>query len=181
MTDSVPVARLVAPDVNDVRALAAIILEADADQGMGYASLAEAILSHSKWPALVQRFHPQEPTQPVPTPTNAPDPIAEVLPASGEDWAAVVRKAAQPDGHEARVMLEIQQRLVTVEGPVVKAEPEPAPRLMQLGLTRDLQKALGYVEVEGAFLCESDRYAIAYHLVFNTEFGPLLLKALKQS
>lgn len=127
MTDSVPVARLVAPDVNDVRALAAIILEADADQGMGYASLAEAILSHPAWPALAEQFHPQEPTQPVPTPTNAPDPIAEVLPASGEDWAAVVRKAAQPDGHEARVMLEIQQRLVTVEGPVVKAEPEPAP------------------------------------------------------
>jgi hypothetical protein len=58
---------------------------------------------------------------------ESPDPIAEVLPASGEDWAAVVRKAAQPDGHEARVMLEIQQRLVAVEGPVVKAKPEPEP------------------------------------------------------
>ena len=47
MTDSVPVASLVGPYPDDVLALAAIILEADADQGMGYASLAEAILSHS--------------------------------------------------------------------------------------------------------------------------------------
>jgi hypothetical protein len=67
------------------------------------------------------------PIQPAP----APEPIAEVLPASGEDWAAVVRKAAQPDGHEARVMLEIQQRLVAVEGPVSKAEPEPEPEPLE--------------------------------------------------
>ena len=177
MTNSVPVANLVGPYPDDV--LAAIIREVDASNP-GPAGLTEAILRHPAWPALAEQFHPQEPTQPVPTPTNAPEPIAEVLPASGEDWAAVVRKAAQPDGHEARVMLEIQQRLVTVEGPVSKAEPEPAPRLVKLGLTRNLQKALGYVEIEGAPLCESDRYALAYHLVFNTEFGPLLLKAPKQ-
>jgi hypothetical protein len=127
MTDSVPVASLVGPYPDDVLALAAIIREVDGSNRMGAAGLAEAILSHSAWPALAEQFHPQEPTQPVPTPTNAPDPIAEVLPASGEDWAAVVRKAAQPDGHEARVMLEIQQRLVAVEGPIVKAKPEPEP------------------------------------------------------
>jgi hypothetical protein len=144
MTDSVPVASLVGPYPDDVLTLAVIIREAEVNQGMGYTSLAEAILSHPAWPALVQRFHPQEPAQPVPANDPAPDPIAEVLPASGEDWAAVVRKAAQPDGHEARVMLEIQQRLVTVEGPVVKAEPvrepvkQPAP---PWGLWRPMDEA----------------------------------------
>jgi hypothetical protein len=121
----------------------------------------------------------------VPTPTNAPDPIAEVLPASGEDWAAVVRKAAQPDGHEARVMLEIQQRLVTVEGPVVKAEPVRESMAtegnMKLQLISDLQHALGrFFDIEGKTLISGSRFSIARYLVLDTKIGSLLLKALKQ-
>jgi len=191
MTNSVPVANLVGPYADEVLMLAAIIQDTwSVKNGRSGSflvtnlSLAEAILSHALWPTLVRRYHPQEPAQPVPASDTAPEPIAEVLPASGEDWAAVVRKAVQPDGHDARVMLEIQQRLVAAEGPVVKAkpepEPEPIPRLMELGLVEDLKKALDSINIGGRPLASDVQLRIAHHLVFDTKFGPLLLKALKQ-
>jgi hypothetical protein len=193
MTDSVLVANLLGHYPDDVLALAAIIREVDGSNRMGAAGLAEAILSHPAWPALAEQFHPQEPAQLTPTSDTAPDPIAEVLPASGKDWAAVVRKAAQPDGHEARVMLEIQQRLIAVEGPVSKAEPEPEPEPeplresmategnMKLQLIHDLHHALDrFFDIEGKTLISGSRFSIARYLVLETKIGSLLLKALKQ-
>ena len=56
----------------------------------------------------------------------APVPI-EILPASHEDWAGLCRRAAQPDGHEARVTLEIHQRLVEVERHLAMAAMAAAP------------------------------------------------------
>lgn len=56
----------------------------------------------------------------------APAPI-EILPASHQDWAGLCRRAAQPDGHEARVTLEIHQRLVEVERYLAMAAMAAAP------------------------------------------------------
>jgi hypothetical protein len=56
----------------------------------------------------------------------APVPV-EILPASHEDWAGLCRRAAQPDGHEARVTLEIQQRLVEVEQQLTRTAVAAAP------------------------------------------------------
>jgi hypothetical protein len=55
----------------------------------------------------------------------APVPI-EILPASHEDWAGLIRRAAQSDGHEARVTLEIHQRLVEVERQLTRTAVAPA-------------------------------------------------------
>jgi uncharacterized protein (DUF2267 family) len=52
-----------------------------------------------------------------------------VIHASHEDWAGLVRRAAEPDGHEARVVLEVHQRLLAVEArlPWVGTAPTTAP------------------------------------------------------
>lgn len=54
-----------------------------------------------------------------------------VIPASHEDWAGLVRRAAEPDGHEARVALEVHQRLLAVEArlPWVGTAADVAPRV----------------------------------------------------
>ena len=55
-----------------------------------------------------------------------------VIPASHEDWAGLVRRAAEPDGHEARVVLEIHQRLLAVEArlPWVGTAADVAPQVV---------------------------------------------------
>ena len=45
--------------------------------------------------------------------------MAEVIPASGDDWRELARRASLPEGHVERVLLEIQQRLVPVEDRVL--------------------------------------------------------------
>jgi len=173
MTDSVPVANLVGPYCDDVLALAAIIREVDGSNRMGAAGLAEAILSHPAWPALAEQFHPQEPAQLTPTSYSAPDPIAEVLPASGKDWAAVVRKAAQPDGHEARVMLEIQQRLIAVEGPVSKAEPEPEPEpVEQLASPWGAWRPMDEAPTDGTRILVYDTFGFPEIIYWSQADGP---------
>jgi hypothetical protein len=55
-----------------------------------------------------------------------------VIPASHEDWAGLVRRAAEPDGHEARVVLEVHQRLLAVEArlPWVGTAADVAPQVV---------------------------------------------------
>jgi len=45
--------------------------------------------------------------------------MAEVIPASGDDWREIERRASLPEGHVERALLEILQRLVPVENQVV--------------------------------------------------------------
>jgi hypothetical protein len=70
----------------------------------------------------------------------------EILPASHEDWAGLCRRAAQPDGHEARVTLEIQQRLVEVERHLamaaMAAAPASAPDATREAVTKTFNDAL---------------------------------------
>ena len=63
-----------------------------------------------------------------------------VIPASHEDWAGLVRRAAEPDGHEARVTLEVHQRLLAVEArlPWVGTAADVAPQVVSATTTDDL-------------------------------------------
>ena len=64
-----------------------------------------------------------------------------VIPASHEDWAGLVRRAAEPDGHEARVALEVHQRLLAVEarlpwvGTAADVAPQVVPAITADGLS----------------------------------------------
>jgi len=109
-----------------------------------------------------------------------------VIPASHEDWAGLVRRAAEPDGHEARVVLEVHQRLLAVEArlpwvgtaadvaPRVEAATtaddlspvEPAPQAPQGVTVEELKEVLQHA----IFPCTST----ARYLLDHPRIGPLL-------
>ena len=117
-----------------------------------------------------------------------------VIPASHEDWAGLVRRAAEPDGHEARVVLEIHQRLLAVEarlpwvGTAADVAPqvvptttanglspvEPAPQAPQVVTVEELEALIAF----GLMSVGDNAEKIASSLWDNPRIG-LLLERLR--
>jgi hypothetical protein len=109
-----------------------------------------------------------------------------VIHASHEDWAGLVRRAAQPDGHEARVVLELHQRLLVVEErlPWVGTAADVAPQVEAATTADDLspvepapQAPQGVtVEELACILSEAPIGDLggAYWLLKHRRIGPLL-------
>jgi hypothetical protein len=109
-----------------------------------------------------------------------------VIPASHEDWAGLVRRAAEPDGHEARVALEVHQRLLAVEarlpwvGTAADVAPQAAPTTTAAGLSpvEPAPQALQGVTVEelAEVLSKSPCFNLgaARYLLDHPRLGPLL-------
>jgi hypothetical protein len=58
----------------------------------------------------------------------------EVIPASHEDWAGLIRRAAYPGGGDQRVVLEVHQRLLAVEArlPRIGTAADVAPQVVSI-------------------------------------------------
>lgn len=118
-----------------------------------------------------------------------------VIPASHEDWAGLVRRAAEPDGHEARVVLEIHQRLLAVEArlPWVGTAADVAPQVVPATTADDLSpvepapqapQGVTVEELANAIVCvlieekpgndASAAYDITVALWNHPRLGPLL-------
>jgi hypothetical protein len=109
-----------------------------------------------------------------------------VIPASHEDWAGLVRRAAEPDGHEARVVLEVHQRLLAVEarlpwvGTAADVAPQVVPATTADGLSpvEPAPQAPQGVTVEelACILSEAPIGDLgrAYWLLNHRRLGPLL-------
>ena len=113
-----------------------------------------------------------------------------VIPASHEDWAGLVRRAAEPDGHEARVTLEVHQRLLAVEArlpwvgtaadvapqvvPATTADGlspvEPAPQALQAVTVEELESLIAF----GLMSVGDNAEEIASSLWDNPRIGQLL-------
>jgi hypothetical protein len=99
-----------------------------------------------------------------------------VIPASHEDWAGLVRRAAEPDGHEARVVLEVHQRLLAVEArlPRIGTAADVAPRVEAATTADDLSPVEPAPQAPQGVTVEELAYDITVALWSDPRFGPLL-------
>lgn len=89
--------------------------------------------------------------------------MAEVIPASGDDWREIERRASLPEGHVERVLLEVLQRLVPVEDrvlPIPGRHVEPAG-----GVTEGVQTSPTTLEINKEWLATYREDEARYDIV----------------